>query len=64
MQSRSNLGIVLALIGINGITFSLYGFFMVYITSGFFAGAVLVSCILFFAGVSLLHDQLSQRADH
>lgn len=64
MHSKSNLGMILALIGINGITFSLYGFFMVYITRGFFAGAVLLSCILFFAGVSLLRDQLSHRADH
>ncbi|WP_214073282.1 hypothetical protein [Mucilaginibacter sp. dw_454] len=63
MQLKSNLGIVLTLLGINGITFAIVGFFTAFITRGLFAGTTLLSCFLLLAGIMLLRDQLSHRVE-
>jgi len=64
MQSKSTLGLILALTGINGITFSLYSFFMAYITGGFLIATTIFACILLFTGIFLLRDRHQHHPDH
>ncbi|MBC7400068.1 MAG: hypothetical protein H7289_08995 [Mucilaginibacter sp.] len=62
MESKSTLGTVLTLVGVTGLTLAVAGELTSYITRSAFAGITLLGCIIFFAGISLLRDQLSHKS--
>jgi apolipoprotein N-acyltransferase len=64
METKSPLGTVLSLLGITGLTFAIIGVLTSYITRSLFAGLTLLGCILFFAGVTLLCDQLNRNINN
>ncbi len=64
METKSSLGTVLTLLGVNGLTFATVGVLTDYITRSLFAGLTLLGCILFFAGITLLRDQLTHKIDN
>ncbi|MDB5002152.1 MAG: hypothetical protein JWQ34_377 [Mucilaginibacter sp.] len=64
METKSPLGTVLTLLGITGLTFAIIGVLTSYITRSLFAGLTLLGCILFFAGVTLLCDQLNRKINN
>jgi hypothetical protein len=61
MKSRPTLGTILTLVGIIGLIFAVVGELTNYITRSAFAGITLLGCIIFFAGVTLLRDQLEHK---
>jgi hypothetical protein len=63
METKSSKGVVLTLAGIAALTFAVVGELTSYITRSAFAGITLLGCILFFAGVTLLRDQLAHKAE-
>jgi hypothetical protein len=63
METKSPLGTVLTLLGITGLTFATIGVLTNYITRSLFAGLTLLGCLLLFAGVTLLRDQLAHKTD-
>jgi|GEM_PF-2285456 hypothetical protein len=64
METKSPLGTVLTLLGITGLTFATIGVLTSYITRNLFAGLTLLGCLLFFAGLTLLCDQLTHKIDN
>lgn len=62
MESRSTLATVLTLAGVNALIFSVVGFFTNFITRGAFSSLTLIGCIVFFAGLTLLRDQVTHKA--
>jgi hypothetical protein len=61
MESKSTLGTVLTLVGIIGLISAVVGELTSYISRSAFAGVTLLGCIIFFAGVTLLRDQLAHK---
>lgn len=61
MKSKSTLGTVLTLLGIIGLVFAVVGEITSYISRSAFAGVTILGCIIFFAGVTLLRDQLEHK---
>jgi uncharacterized membrane protein len=61
MESKLTLGVILTLIAVSVLGFAVAGFFTAFITRGAFAGITILGCLLFFAGITLLSDQLSHK---
>lgn len=61
MKSKPKLGIVLTVVSIIGLIFAIAGELTSYISRSAFTGITLLGCIIFFAGVTLLRDQLEHK---
>jgi hypothetical protein len=61
MESKSTKGTVLTIVGVSMLALSIAGQLTSYISRGAFAGLTLLGCIIFFAGVTLLRDQLAHK---
>jgi hypothetical protein len=60
-MERKYLAPILTLAGINALTFAVVGFFTHYITRSAFAAFTLIGCLIFFAGLTMLRDQLTHK---
>jgi formate-dependent nitrite reductase membrane component NrfD len=61
MSTKSSLGTILTLAGINALTFAVAGLYTHYINQNIFAGFTLLGCLAFFAGLTLMRDQLTHN---
>jgi hypothetical protein len=60
MKAKSS-GTILTLAGVNTLTFAVAGFYTHYISQSLFAGFVLIGCLAFFAGITMMRDQLTHQ---
>jgi hypothetical protein len=58
MEKKSLSGIFLALAGMGSLIFAVVGVFSHYITPNLFAGLILLGCLAFFSGLTVMRDQL------
>jgi hypothetical protein len=58
MEKKSLSGIFLALAGLGALIAAVAGLFAHYITPNLFAGLVLLGCLSFFSGLTVMRDQL------
>jgi hypothetical protein len=58
MKKKSLSGIFLALAGLGSAVFAVTGAFSHHITPNLFAGMVLLACLSFFSGLTMMRDQL------
>lgn len=61
MKLKPTLGTILTLVGIIGLVFAVIGEITSYISRSAFTGVTILGCIIFFAGVTLLRDQLEHK---
>ncbi|NNU34087.1 hypothetical protein HK413_07890 [Mucilaginibacter sp. S1162] len=61
MKLKPTLGTILTLVGIIGLVFAVIGQITSYISRSAFTGVTILGCIIFFAGVTLLRDQLEHK---
>ncbi|MES2809634.1 MAG: hypothetical protein V4619_13475 [Bacteroidota bacterium] len=61
METKSSIGTILTLVGINALTFAVAGFFTNYIGQNLFAGFTLIGCLIFFAGLTMMRDKLTHN---
>ncbi len=61
MKLKPTMGTVLTLVGVIGLIFAVIGEITSYISRSAFTGITILGCIIFFAGVTLLRDQLEHK---
>jgi len=57
MNTKSNSGLSLTVIGINGVTFSTAGLLTHAISKGLFEGIILASVVVLVAGIAILRGE-------